>query len=99
MSATKQRHEQWVCVDCLFALHFGIDGVENPDPRWNRDEVLKSVKSGEWTDWHCVCHEYDESWCEHCDSDDDGTMVFSYRQCDCCKSTLGGSRHRFSWHA
>lgn len=96
MSVKTERREAHVCVDCLFAIHFGADSIENPDPRWNRDAFTESMKLGEWDDWSCVCHEYEESWCEHCDSDDDGTTDFSTKSCDCCKSPAAGSRHRFS---
>ena len=90
--------QAWVCVDCLFGIHFGADSIENPDPRWDRQQFRKSTRAGEWSDWTCVCHEYAESWCEHCDSDEDGTNPFSMTKCDCCNSTVAGSRHRFRFY-
>lgn len=98
MSTKVTAAEAHVCVDCLFAIHFGEKSIENPDPRWNRAEFRKSMSAGEWSDWTCVCHEYTESWCEHCDSDDDGTDPFSTKSCDCCKSAAAGSRHRFRFY-
>lgn len=99
MSVTKQRHEKWVCVECYISHHFGTASIENPDPRWDREACAKSMSTGEWHDWSCVCHEYTESWCEHCDSDSDGTRDFSKSSCDCCGTLTAGSRHRMSYYA
>jgi hypothetical protein len=98
MAKVSTRHECWVCLDCYFALNFGANGVENPDPRWSRAKFEKSISVGEWSDWHCVCHEYESSWCEFCDSDDDGTKAFSYMACDTCETPAAGSRHRLAQH-
>jgi hypothetical protein len=96
MPKVSKRHEVWVCVECLLAHHFGADGVENPDPRWDRKRFLESMASGEWSDWDCVSHDYESSWCDACDSDEDGTRTFSWTPCECCGNPAGGSRHRFS---
>jgi len=97
MSKTKNKSEAWVCVDCYFAHHYGVDSVENPDPRWNSAAFTESMTKGEYTDWSCPDHNYTESWCYECDSDDDGTTTFSKSSCDTCHSIIAGSRHRLCY--
>lgn len=99
MSETKARSAAWVCVDCFYAYHYGPAAVESPDHRWNPDKFRESMAKNEYEDWSCVAHEYGESWCEHCDSDSDGTETFSMSFCDTCRNPAGGSRHRLGCYA
>jgi hypothetical protein len=93
---TLTRRETWVCVECYVAHHFGVDSVESPDHGWNKSVASESFRTGDYTDWSCPEHDYEESWCDNCDSDDDGTTVFSKAPCDTCGTSIAGSRHRLA---
>lgn len=84
----------WVCVDCMLTEATGelpadLD-ADQPAP-WARESatdvtpgLLRSEHNdGCEGDWEQGCY------CEH--------REFSWSQCDGCGSTLGGSRHAYTW--
>ncbi len=84
--------EAWVCVDCYFAHHYGAHEHEgqwfagesdSPSDR----EPLALLEGYELADNTDVNQEFGE---------ETGEQDFSWRSCDGCGSTLGGSRHRLA---
>ncbi len=75
--------DQWVCVDCLFALANG----EYPDDATRAAEI----EAGETRElpYRWALDGPHEGESEEADQD-----PFSWRPCACCGSRLGGSRHR-----
>lgn len=73
----------WVCVDCLMALANG----DYPD----EPEAAEAIVAGEQ-------RVLPAHWSLDSATEDEGegvdTRDFSRSTCDCCRSQLGGSRHR-----
>jgi len=85
-----EHSDVYVCVDCYFAHHYGATEV---DGEWF---------SGE-SDTPCdreplaLLDGYDVADNTDCNSDEDsGIDEFSWRSCEGCGSTLGGSRYRLA---
>ena len=73
----------WFCEDCLFAAVNGDFSAIDNDER-----VEEIVKGLEQFGPHLV---------PDCDGESgDGVKEFSYRICDCCRTSLGGSRYKFA---
>lgn len=73
----------WLCTDCLMcAVNGDTSGIESAK---REKEVIKAVEE---MGPHLV-PDFDSETGE-------GMEEFSWRECDCCGSSLGGSRHRFS---
>lgn len=77
--------DQWICQDCLFFIANGdlpsaTGGSEEADARVIAGCEREAAAGGHWA----------------LDSAEDGsdTLDFSRSDCDCCGSSLGGSRHR-----
>src|SRR5690242_12921454 len=87
----------WVCVDCLMSEANGEEvkpHAGQPEP-WAL-ELDTDVTAGlTWEEHHnpAECEELftngGECYCE--------TQEFSWSSCDGCGSTLGGSRHAYTW--
>jgi hypothetical protein len=80
----------WLCEDCMIAAvnddYGGIDfsfGVGTPENAARCAEVRKGL---ERLGPH-LAYNSDEN---------EGRLEFSWRECDCCRSRLGGSRERFA---
>jgi hypothetical protein len=72
----------WLCHDCLF-------GAVNGDFSGLEPGQLARVQTGlERLGPHLVSDFDSETG--------DGMQEFSWSHCDCCRSPLGGSRHRFA---
>lgn len=85
----------WVCVDCLM-MAANDEAPVDPDPTqpepWaieNATDVTMGLLLSEH--YSNDCDEEAECDCE--------TRDFSWSPCDGCGSTLGGSRHAFTWWA
>ncbi len=79
--------DQWICVDCMMLIANG-----ETDPEMSEQEakdfiskVDNSLEDG--LDWVLNSTEDEDGY-------DTSYDEFSWRRCDCCGSTLGGSRHR-----
>jgi hypothetical protein len=70
--------EQWVCVDCLMVIA-NDDATGIEDD--DRAEAVRRAVYG--TEGYWVA-----------DSTEETDLEFSWSPCDCCGSSLGGSRHR-----
>ena len=71
-----------VCVDCILWL---ANGDTDEDGDWSPEDILE-----EWDGWHL----HAGGTCEYCeDSEEPCEGWFSSSPCDCCGSSLGGSRH------
>ena len=83
-----------VCVDCYFAHHYGaveVDGewfAGESDTPTDR-EPLALLEGYDLADNTDVNDEFDEV-------DGSGIEEFSWRSCEGCGSTLGGSRYRLA---
>jgi len=94
----------WVCTDCYWEHHYPNgcedDGPENPRPDsrlalarldaegWN---VSAGLDSSQHEAPVCVSDYIDGiSGAEECECE---TIPFSWSPCECCLSTLGGSRN------
>jgi len=76
------RDDLWFCHDCLFAA-VGVDEtIVDQRQALATEEGLTSMGP------HLVI-DYNSETGEGCEE-------FSRRRCDCCHSSLGGSRHRFA---
>lgn len=77
----------WLCVDCLFAAvngdYTGLDYHYDPEEAEKR--MLMIQEGLERLGPHLVP-----------DFSEDGVETFSRRSCDCCGTSLAGSRHRFA---
>lgn len=83
-------HEQYVCVDCVMFIANG----DLPEDEEDATRLLFEFDryAQENIDWRLGSHEI--TW-------EDGIEVrveleeqeFSWSECDCCGSSLGGSRH------
>lgn len=88
----------WVCVDCLMAEANGeapTDPQEGQPEPWaiesatdvtmglTEDEHSCDYAGGAWERGECDCEEREFSW----------------SSCDACGSSLGGSRHAYTWWA
>ncbi len=84
--------EAWVCTDCYFAHHYGVtehDGqwfAGESDTPSDREPLCK-LEGYDLADNTDVNQEFGE---------ETGEQDFSWRSCDGCGSTLGGSRHRLA---
>jgi len=80
----------YVCVDCYFTHHYGA--VEH-DGRWyagESDTPCDREPLSRLADW-------DADIADNTDSETgDGIDEFSWRSCEGCGSTLGGSRYRLA---
>jgi len=74
----------WLCVDCMFE-HELPDSEECLSLR-RRGEVQRALRALTSTG-----RLFNDS------TEDSGQREFSWCQCDCCNSKLGGSRHRYTW--
>ena len=95
MNAARDHSDAWVCVDCYFAHHYGarhVDGewfAGESDTPCDR-EPLALLEGYELADNTYVNGDNPE------DPDETGERTFSWRSCEGCGSTLGGSRHRLA---
>ena len=79
------RDDLWLCTDCLF-------GAVNDDyTGCDLDETVDRVKAGLKVLGPGLVPDFDSESPEQ-----DGILEFSRWRCDCCRSSLGGSRHRFA---
>lgn len=82
----------WVCQDCLFADVNGSAPDYTPDREpWceiSDDRELSVGLVAEEHECDFEAGEWEECSCE--------VREFSWRRCDGCGSTLGGSRHAFT---
>ena len=83
----------WVCSDCLMFIANG----DLPDCA--DDETAKAVVAGvESEPGHWVaggeCEEHQDH--NHCAESGCDSRDFSWSDCECCGSSLGGSRHKAS---
>lgn len=76
-----ERDYLWFCVDCLLAA---VNGDEVED-----SAQLERIYAGLTALGPHLVPNFDAET-------GDGIYEFSWRQCDCCGSRLGGSRHRFA---
>lgn len=66
-----------VCVDCLFV----IANNDWPEDEARRAEVAEGIARWSEEGWELVC------------GDAENDHDFLWARCECCGSTLGGSRH------
>jgi hypothetical protein len=76
------RDNLWLCHDCHFAAAGVDETIVNQRQALATEEGLKTLGI------HLVP--------DHDGNTGDGCDEFSRRQCDCCLSSLGGSRHRYA---
>jgi hypothetical protein len=102
-TTTEHSSEAWVCVDC-YMLHVNGDG-----PAWMADDELAvwladiERYSGEGRWFPGRAHGVDHCGHGHDGGEDyDGiseceTVTFGKGWCECCRSTLAGSRHAMTY--
>ncbi len=91
MTRREDYGEAWVCVDCYFAHHYGAHEHEG---QWFAGE------SDSPADREPLALLEDYELADNTDSETgEGMDDFSWRSCDGCGSTLGGSRHRLALFA
>jgi len=87
----------WVCVDCLMSEANGEEITPRdgqPEP-WSREPDTDVTMGLAWSEHQipAQCEELfttgGECYCE--------TREFSWSSCDGCGSTLGGSRHAYTY--
>jgi len=88
----------WVCVDCYFAHHYGRTYVDGAWFAGESDTPCDREPLGLLDGFDIADNTYPEG-----DDPDEpgetGEMDFSWRSCEGCGSTLGGSRHRLALFA
>lgn len=91
----------WVCVDCLMMAandEAPTDPQEGQPEPWAIENATDVTMGLIGTEHECT--EKGTEWAhgvaDDCDCE---TREFSWSPCDACGSTLGGSRHAFTWWA
>ena len=79
---THKKYEEYdamVCQDCIMWIANG--DTTGADDRWSEEDAIEYVEA--------VAEDGGQVIAGDSDKDDE----FSWSACDCCKTTLGGSRH------
>lgn len=90
----------WICFDCIMYIANG----ELPDDIQQAEKIVASAASEESYFWvpGGECEAGHTPWAERlaasadCEWNSCDTREFSSSFCDCCHSSLGGSRHKAS---
>lgn len=83
-------HDLWVCCDCYYIHHFGDIG------QGHRDNDMTEARNTECLNAY-MSYGGDRYVSDNTDSETGGGIdEFSWTSCDCCGSTLGGSRYRLA---